>query len=238
MKYDYNKKKEGGVVMRRRKYNKKTLLIIALAAVLVALTPAGRIIVAAEITYMYDTISKESLKAMLSGSTKEACNVYLSAVDEKMVEMFYEDNGKILYGQEATLFTETYWSTVASSEDAAAYAPGMNTIVVYDDITTIITPAIVHELGHYIDNKYGVLSSTDKFIAIGEEELDDFTLGTVVTSFRDYVRDDYKTNGGYSEFFAEVFAAYYIHPNFLKAISPKAYTYMEALEKGILEGYE
>jgi hypothetical protein len=86
--------------------------------------------------------------------------------------------------------------------------------------------ATIHEFGHYIDYIENDLSTSDDFMRIYEAEKDSFG-DNVMNPLHTTIKEHISSNT--TEFFAEAFAYYIIHPEKMKTHCPMLYEYYEQL---------
>lgn len=197
---------------------RKLVIIIVIVAILVdAILGLGATKTVAfyakyAVIYSLDIIRGPQYKAILSFDSEKAVNIYLDELDNRFMESFYSDNGEI------QVLTRDEYKEVTNRDSLACYNSNTNTIYT---ATLNGDPSVIHELGHYLDNKLDLREQQELLDIIEIEK------GTFCK-----VKPYAKESAG--EYIAEAFQCYILWPNSLKMVAPKTYEYIDSAYNSVV----
>ncbi len=148
----------------------------------------------------YGNVSQEEYDAVIA---------YLDEIDEDIMETFAEEEWSIII-VDGDLDQILFRGSTNGVKGATYF--DYETIYIEADLT--YEYCTVHEIGHYIDDYFDMISNESEFSAIFKAEAKYLT--------------EYGTTS-VEEFFAEVYCYYVLDPDTLEANCPQAYSFMEEL---------
>lgn len=208
--------------MKRK--TRKRIIIAVLVAIL--LIPTTRMTVMAYMAFLYGTIESGGVSALLSSSTEDAAHIYLNNVEEEILDLFYADGGRMLFDEEAKE-SSTAW--MEDGDVAGVYMNSTKTICVYDMPLGTSASIVVHELGHYIDQREERLSETSEFLEIAKKEIENYKVTQLLFEGTKQIYNEFANEGTAHEYFADAFMHYTLRPLYLKIVAPETYQYMKVL---------
>ena len=141
------------------------------------------------------------------------------------ISTFIENGGTII--MQDSISNDNYLKdlTDIGAERLGTYERDENRITIKNGASA---STYIHELGHYVDEHYGVLSSTEDFHKIADVYRKKYIIYKNLTD--DVCISIYCENFLYNEMFAEMFTDTHIAPSTMRHLFPEVYEYMKDLE--------
>lgn len=140
------------------------------------------------------------------------------------VERFFAEGGNVVITDKTEKADSLQVLSTSGYIMQGEFQKDTNTITIKKGSTAI---TYAHELGHFSDDTYGPLSSTEDFHELADK------YGAKYAAYKKATLDTgiavYWENGMYNEMFAEMFADTCLYPRTIQRIFPEIYEYMKDL---------
>ena len=155
-----------------------------------------------------EVIAEEDLQAYM--------NERLALVPQNVLTAMSEDGWQVVLTTEN--LSERYFQGIYSTVNAVTDST-IKTIWI-NKTQRAITKSTLHEVGHYLDYKFGIINRSDDFQRVYEAEKDNFK---VVGGSATYARSSSQ------EYFGEAFQQCILHPESMQTNAPMTYAFIMAL---------
>lgn len=140
-------------------------------------------------------------------------NERLALVPENVMNALIADGWQIILTSEN--LSERYFQGILSTVNAVTDST-IKTIWI-NETERAITKSAIHEVGHYLDFKFGIINTSPEFVSIYEAEKRSFK---VVDGSAGYARTSSQ------EYFAEAFQQCILHPENVQTNAPMTYAFI------------